>query len=77
MVSTKFTVAVINHADDIRFDGFYKMDQFANTFYGKRRPCLIAFGTLDRHQLCPFIDRFSDIIIVKITVFPEGLPGGR
>ena len=47
------------------------MDQLANALYGKRRPCLIAFGTLDRHQLCPFIDRFSDIIIVKITVFQK------
>ena len=64
----KFPVAVVHHADHVRLDPFNKADQLSDAGDGKGRPCGVALGPLDLHQLRFFVDRFADVFIVKGAV---------
>ena len=67
----KFTVAVIHHANHIRLDFLNKCNQLPNLLHRKGRAHGITLGTLNRHQLCLFIDGFSDGRIVKCPILHE------
>ena len=67
----KFSVTVVYHTDNIRFDPFDKGDQFSDFMNGIAGTCLIAFGALYGNQLCLFVQRRFDCRIVKISVFQQ------
>ena len=67
----ELTVAVIYHADHIRFDLLYKSDQLTDLFYREGRTSLIAFGTLNGYQFCFFIDCLFDIFVIKGTILKK------
>ena len=67
----KFSVAVVYHADYFWFDPFYKGNEFADLPYRKCGTGIIAFGPLDRYQLCFVIDSLCNVIIVKGAVWQQ------
>ena len=67
----KLSIAVIYHADHIRFDLLYKSDQLTDLFYREGRTSLIAFGTLNGYQFCFFIDCLFDIFVIKGTILKK------
>ena len=67
----KFTIAVVHHTNHITLDFLDKRNQLPNLLHRKGRAHSIALGTLNRHQLCLFIDGFSDGRIVKCPILHE------
>ena len=67
----KFTIAVVYHTDDIRFDGFDKTDQFSDALNRQCGTGLVALRALNGDEFCPFIDGFFYIFKVKISVWEK------
>ena len=61
----EFSIAVVDHDEDVRFQLFDKLDEFADLLDRERRPHLVALGPLDGDEFRLLVDRGPDAVPVE------------
>ena len=64
----EFAVAVVDHADHVRFDVLDECDQFSDALHRERLARCISLGTLDGDKMRALVDGGADAFIVKLSV---------
>ena len=73
----ELAVAVVHHADDVRFALFAEGNQLPDLLHGEAGAGGIALGALNGNELRLFIDGLADSLIVESAIGQEiGLPIG-
>ena len=64
----KFAVAVVDHAQNVRFALLAERDQLPDLRDGERRPCRVALRALDGDELCFGADCGADAVKIERAV---------